>query len=119
MRAQITEDVSIEPQDRVLIPTGLSVEIPKHYELQVRPRSGLSFKEGLGVINSPGTIDSDYRGEIKIILMNYSNHKITITKGQRIAQLVLCPVKQLEWVETHSMNTTQRGEGGFGSTGKN
>ena len=118
VRAQITEDIVISPQDRVLVPTGLCVEIPKNYEIQVRPRSGLSFKEGLGVINSPGTIDSDYRGEIKIILMNYSNHDITIQKNQRIAQLVLCPVKQLEWLESRHINKTKRGGGGFGSTGK-
>ncbi len=119
VRAQLVEDIYLEPHDRVLIPTCLCVEIPKNYELQIRPRSGLSFKEGLGVINSPGTIDSDYRGEIKIILMNYSNHKITITNQQRIAQFVLCPVKKLEWIEAYHLKTTQRGGGGFGSTGKN
>ena len=118
VRAQLTEDVEIAPHDRVLIPTGFSVEIPKGYEFQARPRSGRAFREGLGLPNSPGTIDSDYRGEVKILLCNYSSSPIVIKNQDRIAQLVLCPVMKVNWLESHQLKKTKRGEKGFGSTGK-
>ena len=109
--------MQLKSLERVLIPTGLVFEIPNGFELQVRPRSGLSLKKGLSIPNSPGTIDSDYRGELKIIVINLSNQLVVIEDQQRIAQVVLCPVfqAQLEWVD--ELSTTQRGTGGFGSTG--
>lgn len=112
------EKLKIKPGERVLIPTGLSFEIPLGYEVQIRPRSGLSFKTGLMVLNSPGTIDSDYRGEIKIILGNLGNKDEVIEHGDRIAQMVLAPVVQASFVQAQSLAETKRGEGGFGSTGK-
>ena len=117
VRAQISEDWYLEPGERLLIPTGLSVEIPQGFEIQVRPRSGLALREGLGLLNSPGTIDADYRGEIKIIVVNLGQNTIKIHPGDRIAQLVLCPVIQLEWDEGIELNETLRGTQGFGSTG--
>jgi dUTP pyrophosphatase len=113
------EKLLIKPGERVLVPTGLSMEIPHGYELQVRPRSGLSFKTGLMVLNSPGTIDSDYRGEVKIILGNLGSSDEIINHGDRVAQLVLAPVVQARYVETNDdLSTTDRGTGGFGSTGR-
>ena len=113
------EKLLIKPGERVLIPTGLSMEIPMGYEVQVRPRSGLSFKTGLMVLNSPGTIDSDYRGEVKIILGNLGKNDEVINHGDRVAQLVLAPVTQaLYEVSTDELTETARGAGGFGSTGK-
>jgi dUTP pyrophosphatase len=108
----------ILPGERVLVSTGLSMEIPHGFEIQVRPRSGLSFKTGLMVLNSPGTIDSDYRGEVKIILGNLGTKTETIEHGDRIAQLVLAPVVQAEFITTETLSNTDRGDGGFGSTGK-
>lgn len=105
--------------ERTAVPTGLSVEIPQGYEIQVRPRSGLSFKQGLTVVNAPGTIDSDYRGEVKILLVNLSKETVTINSGDRIAQLVLQKVERIDWVETSTLSETRRGAGGFGSTGIN
>jgi dUTP pyrophosphatase len=114
------ESLLIKPGERVLIPTGLSMEIPMGYEVQVRPRSGLSFKTGLMVLNSPGTIDSDYRGEVKIILGNLSNKEEVINHGDRVAQLVLATVIQAEYkVSENNLSQTARGTGGFGSTGNN
>ena len=114
------ETLLIGPGERALVPTGLSMEIPFGYEIQVRPRSGLSYKTGLMVLNSPGTIDSDYRGEIKIILGNLSNKEEVINHGDRVAQLVLAPVIQAHYVESLTdLSNTVRGRGGFGSTGKN
>lgn len=110
--------ITLKPFERVLIPTGLSMEIPKGFEVQVRPRSGLSLKTGLMVVNSPGTIDSDYRGELKIIMANLSNKDEVIEHGQRVAQLIIAPVHQLDWVETVALSETTRGVGGFGSTGE-
>ncbi len=110
------DKIVVKPFERVLIPTGLSFEIPKGYEIQVRPRSGLSFKTGLVIVNAPGTIDSDYRGELKIIVSNYSKNDEVIEHGMRIAQLVFAEVRQMSFVED-ALNETQRGEGGFGSTG--
>lgn len=103
--------------DRVLISTGLVFEIESHYEVQVRPRSGLALKNGISVLNTPGTVDSDYRGEIKVLLINYSNEDFVIQAGDRIAQGVVCRVYQAEFEETQSLTQTQRGEGGFGSSG--
>lgn len=112
-----TETVVIPPKSTALVPTGLFVEIPVGYELQIRPRSGLSLKTKLRVANSPGTIDSDYRGEIKIIMDNIGDKAIAIVSGERVAQAVLCPVSQFTWVEQNNLSETDRGEGGFGSTG--
>ncbi|MGZ3787272.1 MAG: dUTP diphosphatase [Bacteriovorax sp.] len=114
------EQMILKPGERVLVPTGLSMEIPHGYEIQVRPRSGLSFKTGLMVLNSPGTIDSDYRGEVKIILGNLGTKEEIIHHGDRVAQLVLAPVTQARYVvTTEELSETARGAGGFGSTGKN
>jgi dUTP pyrophosphatase len=116
----VGESLLIKPGERVLIPTGLSMEIPFGFEIQVRPRSGLSFKTGLMVLNSPGTIDSDYRGEVKIILGNLSDKEEVINHGDRVAQLVIAPVIQaLFEVTSEELSETARGAGGFGSTGKN
>ena len=117
VRAQLESPVQLKSLERALIPAGLVFEIPNGFELQVRPRSGLSLKKGLSIPNSPGTIDSDYRGELKIIVINLSNQLVVIEDQQRIAQVVLCPVfqAQLEWVD--ELSVTQRGTGGFGSTG--
>jgi dUTP pyrophosphatase len=114
------EKMIIKPGERVLVPTGLSMEIPHGYEIQVRPRSGLSFKTGLMVLNSPGTIDSDYRGEVKVIIGNLGKNDEVINHGDRVAQLVLAPVVQAFYqVTNESLSETARGAGGFGSTGKN
>ena len=118
VRANITEDVILVPGAIKLIPVGLKVEIPVGYEIQVRPRSGLALKHGLGMANSIGTIDSDYRGEIGVIAINLSDKAYTIKPGERIAQLVLNKVEQIEWVEVEALGTTERGAGGYGHTGK-
>ena len=115
----VGEKMSIAPGERVLVPTGLSFEIPPGFEVQIRPRSGLSLKTGLMVVNAPGTIDSDYRGEIKILLGNWGQKVETIEHGDRVAQMVIAPVLQARFVQVQDLNTTQRGDGGFGSTGKN
>lgn len=108
----------VEPGERVLIPTGLSFEIPEGYEIQVRPRSGLSLKTNLLIVNSPGTVDSDYRGELKVIIGNFGDKEHQIPHGERIAQIVLAPVTQASFVETkEDLSSTERGKGGFGSTG--
>ena len=111
------KSLTLRPFERKLIPTGISLEIPKGYEIQVRPRSGLSFKTGLTIANAPGTIDSDYRGEIKVIVANFSNNDEVIEHGLRIAQLVIAPVEQMKFIEATELSQTKRGEGGFGSTG--
>ena len=113
-----THDELIYPRDCALIKTGLYVEIPIGYEIQVRPRSGLAFKKNLTVLNSPGTIDADYRGEIGVILINHGRNSATIERGDRIGQLVLNKVEQIEWDEVSELSDTDRGYGGFGSTGK-
>ncbi|MAN46517.1 MAG: dUTP diphosphatase [Alphaproteobacteria bacterium] len=120
VRAAVSEDdpIMLQPGERGMIPTGLSVAIPQGYEIQVRPRSGLAAKHGLTCLNTPGTIDSDYRGEIKVILINLGQEAFTIQRGERIAQLVLAPVTQLAWEEVESLDETERGAGGFGSTGR-
>ena len=111
--------VIIGPMERSLIPTGLSIELPEGYEAQIRPRSGLALKSGLTVLNTPGTIDSDYRGEVKVILVNLSNGPVEINRADRIAQMVIAPVTRANIKEVESLSLTKRGEGGFGSTGKN
>ncbi len=118
VRADIEEPITIEPLGRVMVPTGLYMELPSGYEMQVRPRSGLAAKYGISVLNSPGTIDADYRGEVRIILGNLSNESYTLEPGERIAQLVIARYEQLEWSECEVLSETQRGTGGFGSTGK-
>lgn len=117
VRAQLEASVTLKPGERTLIPTGLVMEIPPGYEIQVRPRSGLAAKHGIAVSNSPGTVDSDYRGEVKIILTNLGTSEFTFNDQDRIAQLVLCPVLHVEWVEEVQLGVTERGAGGFGSTG--
>ena len=117
VRAQLTGPRVLRPLERALIPTGLAFEIPPGRELQVRPRSGLALKKGLSLINSPGTIDSDYRGELKIIVINLSDQDIVIENQERIAQIVLCPVLKAKWQAADTLSSTKRGEAGFGSTG--
>jgi len=117
LRANLSEPVTLAPLGRALIPTGLFVEIPAGFEGQVRPRSGLAAKSGITVLNSPGTIDADYRGEIKVILVNLSNNAFTVNDGERIAQLVIARHETAEWVESSQLAETERGAGGFGHTG--
>ena len=112
-----TESVFLKPGERRLIPTGLHIALPQGYEAQVRPRSGLAFKKGITVLNSPGTIDADYRGEIGVILVNLSNEPFVIENGERIAQLIIAKHERAEWIEVEELSETSRGEGGFGSTG--
>ena len=118
VRANIDEAVILRPLERAMIPTGLSIELPEGYEMQIRPRSGLAAKHGITVLNSPGTIDADYRGEIRVILVNLSNEEFRIEAGERIAQMVVARHEQVEWDLTEELAESERGEGGFGSTGK-
>ncbi|MBO5693157.1 MAG: dUTP diphosphatase [Tidjanibacter sp.] len=118
VRANLDEPIVLKPLARALIPTGLFVELPAGYEMQVRPRSGLAAKYGLTVLNAPGTIDADYRGEVKVILANLSSEEFTINDGERIAQLVVAQHAQVEWEAAEELSDTSRGAGGFGSTGK-
>jgi len=117
LSANIHDNLTIEPGKTVIIPTGLALSIPKGYEAQIRPRSGLAAKNKISVLNTPGTIDADYRGEIKVILINHGNEPFKIEKGFRIAQIVICPVVKAQLVEVDDLNITERGDGGFGSTG--
>ncbi|MDG2431100.1 dUTP diphosphatase [Flavobacterium sp.] len=117
LRANLTESISLQPLERTIIKTGLFIELPIGYEAQVRPRSGLAFKNGITVLNSPGTIDADYRGEIGVILVNLSNQAFEIQNGERIAQLIIAKHDRAEWIEVQELSETARGEGGFGSTG--
>ncbi|VXB31775.1 Deoxyuridine 5'-triphosphate nucleotidohydrolase [Flavobacterium sp. 9AF] len=117
LRANISEAILLKPLDRVIVKTGLLIELPIGYEAQVRPRSGLAAKKGITVLNSPGTIDADYRGEIGVILINLSNEDFVIENGERIAQLVIAKHERAEWIEVETLSETSRGEGGFGSTG--
>ena len=119
LRAFIPESITLLPLERTLIKTGLFLEIPEGYEAQVRPRSGLALKNGITVLNSPGTIDADYRGEVGVILVNISNENFEINTGDRVAQMVFAKVKQAKWILAEELSETERGEGGFGSTGKN
>jgi len=111
------EECVLNPGDRMAVATGIAMAIPEGYEIQVRPRSGMALKHGITVPNTPGTIDSDYRGELKVILINHGLEPYKIRRGDRIAQAVLCPVTRASWLEVHELDDTQRGEGGFGSTG--
>lgn len=118
LKADIEKQVVLKPLERALIPTGIKVELPLGYEAQIRPRSGLAAKNGITVLNSPGTIDSDYRGEIKVILVNLSNVDFIIENGERIAQMIIAKHERIEWEQTEVLDQTTRGTGGFGSTGK-
>ena len=118
LKADITEPVELAPLQRAMIPTGLSIALPRGTEAQVRPRSGLAAKYGVTVLNSPGTIDADYRGEIKVILVNLSDRPFTVNPGERIAQLVMAKYESVTWDEVEILDETARGEGGFGSTGR-
>lgn len=118
LRAVLEEPFTLQPLERTLVKTGLFMEIPQGYEAQVRPRSGLALKKGITVLNSPGTIDADYRGEVGVILINLSQNPFVIENGDRIAQLVFAKVEQAEWNEGEELSSSERGEGGFGSTGK-
>ena len=115
--AHINENIIISPGENALVPTGFSISIPIGYEVQIRPRSGLAFKKNITVLNTPGTIDADYRGEIKVILINLGKEKFIIENGERIAQMVVCPVIQANFEEVKELSDTERGSGGFGSTG--
>ena len=118
IRANINEIVTLKPLERKLIPTGLYIELPEGYEAQMRPRSGLALNEGLGLLNSPGTIDADYRGDIGIIVVNLSNPRVTNKDGDRICQMVINKVEQAQLIEVDALDETERGTGGFGHTGK-
>ena len=118
LRASLTESIILQPMQRTLIPTGLYIELPAGTEAQIRPRSGLAFKHGIIVLNSPGTIDADYRGEIKVLLINLSQEPFEIKDTERIAQMVVSKHETVEWQLVETLNQTQRGEGGFGHTGK-
>tara|TARA_B100000809_G_scaffold86057_2_gene84489 strand:+ start:16827 stop:17261 length:435 start_codon:yes stop_codon:yes gene_type:complete len=118
LRANISEPITLKPLERALVKTGLFIELPVGYEAQVRPRSGLAYKYGLTVLNTPGTIDADYRGEIGVILVNLSNENFTIENGERVAQMVIAKHEQAEWTLVEELSNTDRGAGGFGSTGK-
>ena len=115
--AYVKQDLIINPGDKALIPTGFSLSIPQGYEVQIRPRSGLAAKKSITVLNTPGTIDADYRGEVKVILINFGKEKFSVKKGERIAQMVVCPVTQAQLEEVEELSATSRGAGGFGSTG--
>ncbi|NIM35843.1 MAG: dUTP diphosphatase [Hydrotalea flava] len=118
LRAFIPQPITLLPLERILIPTGLQIALPEGLEAQVRPRSGLAIQQGITCLNTPGTIDADYRGEIKVILINLSNHPVTIQDGDRIAQMVIQRVEQISWIPTEVLSETERGVGGFGHTGK-
>lgn len=117
LRANISESIALKPLERAIINTGLFIELPIGYEAQVRPRSGLAAKKGITVLNAPGTVDADYRGEIGVILVNLSNENFVIENGERIAQLIIAKHERAEWIEVQELSETSRGEGGFGSTG--
>jgi dUTP pyrophosphatase len=118
LEAYINNEIILKPGQRTLVPTGIAVAIPDDLEIQIRPRSGLAFKQGISVLNTPGTIDSDYRGEIKVILINLGQENFTIKKFQRIAQMIICPIIKVTLLETEELPITIRGKGGFGSTGQ-
>jgi len=117
LRANIAASITLKPLERAIVKTGLFIALPLGYEAQVRPRSGLAFKNGITVLNSPGTIDADYRGEIGVILVNLSNEDFVIQNGERIAQLIIAKHERADWIEVQELSQTDRGEGGFGSTG--
>lgn len=117
LRAFVTDSVELKPLERKLIPTGLFMALPEGFEAQIRPRSGLAFKNGITVLNTPGTIDADYRGEIKVLLVNLSDTVFTINNGDRVAQMIIAPFSKIEWSTVPELEETQRGAGGFGHTG--
>lgn len=117
LRADLESPITLKPLERAIVPTGLYMELPMGYEAQVRPRSGLAAKKGITVLNAPGTIDADYRGNVGVILVNLSNEDFTVENGERIAQMVIAKHERAEWVEVEALSETDRGEGGFGSTG--
>jgi len=117
LRAYLDEAIVLKPLERTLIPTGLFIELPQGYEAQIRPRSGMALKKGITLVNTPGTIDADYRGEIKLITINLSNEEVTIQDGERIAQMIIARHEQAEWVQVDLLEETDRGAGGFGHTG--
>ena len=117
LRANLTESITLKPLERTLVKTGLFIELPIGYEAQVRPRSGLAAKKGITVLNSPGTVDADYRGEIGVILVNLSSEPFVIENGERVAQLLIAKHERAQWIEVQELSETARGEGGFGSTG--
>jgi dUTP pyrophosphatase len=118
LRANTDEDITLNPMERKLIGTGLHIELPVGFEAQIRPRSGLAYKFGITVLNSPGTVDSDYRGELKVLLVNLSEQPFTLKDGERIAQLVVARHEKITWAETNALTDTVRGQGGYGSTGR-
>ena len=117
IRANINASIVLKPLERTLVPTGLFIELPQGYEAQIRPRSGLAAKHGISIVNSPGTIDADYRGEIKVILVNLSSEDFSLQPGERIAQMVVAQHARVEWKEVNNLSDSERGAGGFGSTG--
>lgn len=117
LRASLEQPIVLKPLERALVPTGIHIQLPEGYEAQIRPRSGLAIKHGISIVNSPGTIDSDYRGEIRVILVNLSNENFTIQDGERICQMVVAQHATIEWEEVNSLDETRRGAGGFGHTG--
>jgi dUTP pyrophosphatase len=118
LRANLKESIELFPLERSLIPTGVFIQLPEGYEAQIRPRSGLAVKHGVSIVNAPGTIDADYRGEIKVVLVNLSNEIFTVNDGERICQMVISKHERIEWNEVEMLDETERGEGGFGHTGK-
>jgi dUTP pyrophosphatase len=117
LRADVEETITLKPLERKLVPTGLYMELPEGFEAQIRPRSGLAFKHGIGIVNSPGTIDADYRGEIKVLLINFSDQQFEINTGDRIAQMVVARHEKVNWDQVEVLNETSRGAGGYGHTG--
>jgi dUTP pyrophosphatase len=117
LRAELEEQIVLKPMERKLVPTGLFIELPEGFEAQIRPRSGLAFKHGIGIVNSPGTIDADYRGEIKVLLINYGDQPFEINTGDRVAQMVVAHHEKVSWEQVESLNETTRGAGGYGHTG--
>lgn len=117
LRAALTDPITLKPGKRALIPTGLKMALPEGFEAQIRPRSGLAYKHGITMLNTPGTIDSDYRGEVKVLAINHGEEEFTIQHGDRIAQMVIAPIQQIEIQQVYELPKTRRGEGGFGSTG--
>ena len=117
LRAALTESVTLAPGERDLIPTGIRIALPPGYEAQIRPRSGLAVRQGISMVNTPGTIDADYRGEIRVILINHGQEPVTLQRGDRIAQMIVAPVTRVTWEAVDTLDETQRGDGGFGHTG--
>ena len=117
LRADVGETVTLKPMERKLVPTGLHIELPEGFEAQIRPRSGLAFKHGIGIVNSPGTIDADYRGEVKVLLINFSDKVFEINTGDRIAQMIVARHEKVNWEQVEELNETSRGAGGYGHTG--